>query len=396
MPLVEIKGVQFENRGARLMLQAVLDRLAGTRPDLGIAIAPHPLSPYPERARLGAWQKLSLRKRALDLNELSYRWPGAVSRFGRRFGVVTERDVDAVLDASGFAYGEAWGDWPIRYVTGELQRSGRHGKPYVFLPQAFGPFRGAATARLLGRALGHAALICPRDGESLAQLRALPGDFAGRLLPCPDFTIALRGEPRAADAWEVDERTLLLVPNSRMLEVARAGPGWRDGYLPLLAQLATRAQAGGFGVRILNHAGREDAEVCARLAALVGNAPIIDEPDPVRLKGVIGRSGLVVSSRYHGCVNALSQGVPCLATSWSHKYPALFSDYGVPGFVLVECDPATALERLDHLVADRTAWSERITGRQVELEAQVEFMWQRVFALLPSRAASAVREGMSR
>lgn len=391
MPLVEIKGVQFENRGARLMLRAVLERLAASRPDAQIALAPHPLSPYPERARLGAWQKLSLRKRWLDLNGLCYRWPEAVSRFGRRFGVVTERDVDAVLDASGFAYGDHWGPWPVRYVAGELARCGRSGRPYVFLPQAFGPFGDAGVARRLGHALGRAALVCPRDAESLAQLRALPGEFTARLWPCPDFTIALRADPVAAEACGVDERTVLLIPNSRMLEPQRAGTAWREGYLPLLAAIATRARDRGLGLRVVNHAGREDAAVCARLAVLAGADGIVDEPDPVRLKGAIGRAALVVSSRYHGCVNALSQGVPCLATSWSHKYPALFSDYGMPGFVLVDCDPKQALARFDHLADDRGAWSERILGRQVELEAQVEAMWERVLALLPGTGPQAGR-----
>ena len=35
------------------------------------------------------------------------------------------------------------------------------------------------------------------------------------------------------------------------------------------------------------------------------------------IKGMLGNCSFVISSRYHGLINALSQGVLCIATSWS-------------------------------------------------------------------------------
>ena len=56
--------------------------------------------------------------------------------------------------------------------------------------------------------------------------------------------------------------------------------------------------------------------------------------DAFEVKGIISSAYLVISSRFHGVASALNSCVPCLSTSWSHKYEQLFSDYDQKDCVL--------------------------------------------------------------
>jgi colanic acid/amylovoran biosynthesis protein len=132
----------------------------------------------------------------------------------------------------------------------------------------------------------------------------------------------------------------------------------------------------------VNHEGAADAALCATLAGATGSGPVLSETDPLALKGVLGGAGLVVSSRYHGCVNALSQAVPCLGTAWSHKYAALFDDFGADGHILTSCDVAASVRLLDEMLDSRAAVTARLTAARPALVARVEAMWDRVFGVL--------------
>jgi colanic acid/amylovoran biosynthesis protein len=380
--LIEVKGVQFVNKGAALMLRAVVERLRAALPDVEFALTPGPNAPFHRIAGMGAWQRLRLPGSPVDVDALSYRLPPRLRRAVRRYGIVTEAEVDAVLDASGFAYGEAWGDAALDSTARELERLAKHGKPYVFLPQAFGPFSDSAATQRFGRALVSAAVICARDARSHEHLARIAGPAAGRIETYPDFTLAFPGDAKAAVRWKVDRTTALVVPNAEMQGPRNPDVASRSGYAPLLEALARRLHELGYAPRVLNHEGAADAALCEVLSAAVGNDRVIEEDDPVAVKGVIGAAGIVVSSRFHGCASALSQSVPCLATAWSHKYGELFSDYGVGECVLRSAETEAAVSRLDALVAGRDAVRAQLEQRQAALTARTDLMWTRVVAAL--------------
>jgi colanic acid/amylovoran biosynthesis protein len=380
--LIEIKGVQFVNKGAGLMLRAVVDRLRAMVPGVEFALTPGPNAPYQRIAALGAWQRLRLPGAPVDADALSYRLPQRLRRVLRRYGMVTEADVDAVLDASGYAYGAAWGDAPLESAAREIERLADHGKPYVFLPQAFGPFADTAATRHFGQALAKAALVCARDGRSREHLARIAPAASAAVETYPDFTLGVPGDPSAAATWGVDQRTVLIVPNAEMQGSRNPDVAARSGYAPLLQALARRLQELGYLPRVLNHEGAADTALCEALRAATNGAPVIEEDDPVALKGVIGAAGLVVASRFHGCANALSQAVPCLATAWSHKYGQLFADFGVGRYVLESSDEAAGIARLEALVTNRDAVRQTLEARRPALAARTEQMWTRVGAAL--------------
>ena len=210
----------------------------------------------------------------------------------------------------------------------------------------------AALCESLREATGGTEVITEADP------RALKAVF-------PDFTIGLSGTPSAAVRWGVDRNSALLIANDHMRTDRNPDATWRSGYVPLLCSLARQLAALGFVPRILNHEGHADAALCESLREATGGAEVIAEADPRALKGIIGAAGIVVCSRYHGCVSALAQGVPCLGTSWSHKYAALFDEFGVAEYLLDTCDEAAATAALRRLAADRDRVSEVLLSRRL-------------------------------
>jgi len=371
---IEIKGVQFINKGAELMLAAILARIEQYWPDADIVLKGGPLSPYKKRALLGAYQKLSLRKNRLDLNGLFYYIPKSLRRYLSTWGILTEADIDVVLDASGFAYGDQWGWLQIRHLGAELYRSAKHDKQYIFLPQAFGPFSREQDKRALSASLKHAKLICARDDESLKHLQGLVGTLP-QLTQYPDFTNAVDGV--IPEYWQEGERKVCFVPNSNMLSKKNQNQEWKDRYFSIMTLLMAHTIKLGYQPVLLNHEGEGDREICHELNLHFDNQlELIEESAPLKIKGILGNSRAVVCSRFHGCVSALSQGVVCLGTSWSHKYEHLFNDYAVPNLLI---DPtakeSTLLALLESALADNNQFIKTINEKADSYKQLTEQMW---------------------
>lgn len=379
MKFIEIRGVQFVNKGAELMLHAVIEQIKLRWPAAAIVLQTGESSPYRSRAVLGCYQKAGLRFLSVEFNAYSYWLPKKLRHFLiERYGIVTEADIDLVLDASGFAYGDQWSESNGLYLADELKRFHANGKAYVFLPQAFGPFTRKSERSFLSKALPLARLICARDQQSFSYLQQLsPDHLEGAKRPLwlyPDFTNLVAAK---APDHPAPHSCLTVIPNYQMLSKSNANPLWRERYLDVLRHFIRLATEKGMPVLLLNHEGKNDLVLCQQLALeTAGNVEVRSEPDPLKVKALIGQSKLVVCSRFHGCVSALSQGIPCLGTSWSHKYEALFSDYGVKHWLIdVKATESERAALFEQLLTQEYA---ELLERAAELKELSRLMWQRV------------------
>lgn len=57
------------------------------------------------------------------------------------------------------------------------------------------------------------------------------------------------------------------------------------------------------------------------------------EYNAMELKTIIGQCDLLIGSRYHSIVAALSQGIPVLAIGWHHKYHEIMKLVNLENFV---------------------------------------------------------------
>jgi polysaccharide pyruvyl transferase WcaK-like protein len=370
----EIHGTGTHNRGAELMAIAVAARLRQTRPDVRLAVSSQ-FGTFEERARHGF----------LTVDDFPGRFRTrlyaqfAPKGFRQAMGLVCRSEPKGVIDASGFAFSDNWGPGLAEALIGKMEQSARRGQKLVLLPQSFGPFRNREVASACRRLLSRADLVYARDPDSLAAVQALGGTGEPKL--CPDFTASLPGFVPAD--LVLPERFAAIVPNFRMLDKTHDLDG--TSYLAFLELAIHALREGGQNPLIVLHDAWEDRQVFTRLFARVGEMPVIEHRDPQVLKGVLGRAHLVVGSRFHALVSALSQGVPCIGAGWSHKYRWLFQDFNCPEYLIEDISSRNAFVQALSSACDlRNRESLIITLRNSKhaIEERVEAMWREVVRCL--------------
>lgn len=338
---IEVSGIWRQNLGSVLMLSAISDAVSGHEPSVELAIAVQRGDRV--RGSMGV-RKLDSRADAV-LHSIAGGVPSSVRG---RFGVAVDRDVDAVLDASGFAYGDAWGLQKLeRRLLRRLGEWKGREVPLVLLPQAFGPFTGRGMRAAIEEVANYAKLIYARDRVSLGHLRGAVGELVS-LRRAPDFTVLLSGrsDPR-------DERLSgrpCFVPNQKMVATRSASAAAL--HLNLAADVLRNLLRRGERPFLILHESADLAVATAILNILGEEVELVYCVDAIRTKGILGASSLVVGARFHALVSSLSQGVPSIAMGWSHKYPLLLEDYGVPWSFLDDQASSSKVSRILDQVLD--------------------------------------------
>ncbi len=294
------------------------------------------------------------------------------------YGVVLDKEVDVVIDAAGFAYSDQWGDDPSIELAQSVKTWKKNGTRVILLPQALGPFTTEKIQAAMKTVAENVDLIFPRERVSYELLTDLTGERAN-IRQAPDFTNLISGVIPAD--FDAEQNRFCIVPNCRMLD--KTDQQTRDAYLPFLITCTRYLLEKGAKPFVLVHEGKGDLALAEKLSSAVGGIPIVRESGPLEIKGILGACSGTLGSRFHGLVSALSQGVPALATGWSHKYQMLFEDYGFPeGLVQVTSDEAEIKRKLDLVTDESARIAALIQTRTAELKQQSEQMWQQVFATI--------------
>lgn len=376
--LIEIKGVQFVNKGAELMLLAIVEKIHKLWPEAEICLLPRINSPYTSRAKLGAYQKLNLRKGTIDLNKASYWLPKAFRHYLKRvWGIVTEVDVDLILDASGFSYGDQWSDTALIQAATESKRINSKQKKYVFMPQALGPFTKVDNKKWSKVAFENACLVFARDDVSYHASKAMVD--TGNLHISPDFTNLV--SPILREEYADLKGKIAIIPNSKMLSKQNENLAWRANYLTMLTTLIALLLQKDKEVFLLNHEGKNDEAICHQINDTLNvSLPIVSPTDALQIKAIIGQCSFTICSRFHGCVSSLSQGIPCIATSWSHKYEQLFSEYGVSHLLIPATIEKEELIGLVNYVIDEQAEIKNLLLPNInKFREEAREMWDKIY-----------------
>lgn len=217
-------------------------------------------------------------------------------------------------------------------------------KPYVMLPQTYGPFT-TRTARSVARfLLKRAAIVLTRDRHCEPTVRQL-----GERTPqfCPDVAFTL--EPLAPVYLQVKPDASVLrggvvvgINISGLLYMggySRSNMfGLQSEYRSLIDQVIEQIlSATTATILLVPHvfgSEEEEAACAALLTALGARYPgrVFSVEGPLserELKWVVGRTDFFIGSRMHACIAALSQCVPAVGLAYSDKFLGVFQSAGV-------------------------------------------------------------------
>lgn len=387
MKLIELQGAASSNKGAQLMTLACVARFeGGSGGRVRCCYYPRDVAPQHAPNELPILQVLPEPTRGVKrprdvLQLLKAEALGVLLRpiDRRRYGLVQRSEIDGLVDISGYAYGDAWKSSGDRVLVAERYR--QRGKPVVLLPQMLGPFERTDSRSAFRRLAAAADLVYARDPVSL-EYALDASDGGARIELAPDITIGFEC-PVPPLGWH-ERQAVYVIPNEKVLQ--KAGSEWGASYVEHMGRLVRVLHEQKASVELLLHESRGgDRDVAQEIvkSSGVGELPVREERDPIRLKRRLARARLVIGSRYHGLVSALSSGTPAIALGWAHKYRTLQNDFGVPELQHGGQDSVDALLDLATGVLDETTWNSKhavIVARGAELKRRLEQVWRDVGA----------------
>lgn len=379
--IIELRGVEFHNKGAELMLRAILEKVRQELPRAIVVMEKRGRSaPIHKQREVGIYTKLNFKKFMIDTSLIGPLIPKFIRR---RCGFILADEVTVVLDGSGFAFGDFWGAKKAgERLADNIVKWKNQDKKVVLLSQAFGPFKEEMLQSKMKDILDNADLIFARDQYSYKYLQEIPGNKENIMLR-PDFTNLIKGKVPAH--FDPSIHQVAIIPNNKLLESQTFGD--RQEYIQFLIDLCDTIVEYGKRPYFLIHEGEKDLRLAEDANKISGkNIPILTEEDPLYVKGIIGKSVAVITSRFHGLVSSLAQAVPCLCVGWSHKYLALMEDYNFSEGLLTGADlTKDALAAKVGLVLNEDSASSISKNLKVFSDKQKELsqdMWNHVFTLI--------------
>jgi len=322
-----IRGGGFVNKGAEAMVRTVQCEMAKRLPNVKFFMeAPQLMEKFIESRGLTP----------------------VIANSSARYSIL-----DGVIDVSGFAIGDEWGVKNSQFYQYHNSIFESFGKPVVFMPQAWGPFTSQSIRQLSAAAINLSDCAYARDKRSYLYMNELEGVDRHKIKLAPDIAYQFEGASQEKAIQILKENGLIsneknmvgIMPNMQVY-IRTNGKGHENKYVKLLIDLSKYfLNRQNFSIVLIPHQVQpvenpeipDDRFLCDLIKISLGNVQDIvtlkDYYSAELLKAIIGRMDLIIGSRYHGIVAALSQMIPTLVLGWSHKYFELLSDVGIEQYI---------------------------------------------------------------
>ncbi|MEO6327578.1 MAG: polysaccharide pyruvyl transferase family protein [Ginsengibacter sp.] len=375
--VIELRGVNSINKGAELMMLAIISKIKEELRNPLFVMEKSKLAPPLMHSKYGIYTKTNFKRFKIPFKYFLALIPAPLRR---RWYYINENEIDVVLDASGFALGDTWGvKKASRRLGNHIEKWNRGGKKVIILPQAFGPFATQELITCMETIINYADLIFARDQISFKYLKGVAGNNEKFIL-APDFTNLIDGiSPPYLD--NLKDKVAIVV-NNQMIKTNTKTDG--EAYLHLLRRIIMMIEKLDYKPYFLIQEGQADRKIAELInQKLITRLAIVEEDNPLYIKGIIAGAKAVVTSRFHGLVNCLSQAIPCLATGWSHKYEMLLQDYNYQeAFVNIHCNDELLLEKVKSILTETTRKTiiDNLKAMSLNQKKLSEEMWTKVLS----------------
>ena len=385
MKNILLVGGEFSNKGAELMIYSAQKQIEKHLPNCNIYLSPTLASL--EKLRKNNFHPLNfplyhVGHKSPRVFKLILKYPFLMKKYielrglGKFEGDVSLKDIDIVFDISGYAFTSKWGLSPVINLKAQIEYIQERKGVYIFLPQAFGPF-SEEQVPYMNSCIDKASLVIARDRVSYENLKEI-NNLPEKINQFPDITLSFKVENELG----IKEKYCCIVPNIRMLD--RGGELWAEKYIELLKNsISYLIEHDTCKIKIVNHSKSDDRELVVKIGDMFSEEARVEtvfEESPLLLKQLLGGSCFNIASRFHAVASSLSSGVPCIMTSWSHKYQELAEDFGVKEFCLQKPDMSQLYSNLDDLMDSEknNALRDRIENKNLTNLKSNNEMWDKI------------------
>lgn len=377
-PCFFITGGNFANKGAQSMLFITVDEIRKKYPDAEIYFGTDEYLDLSEYKFDYVYYNYGIQKVFL-YNSICSRLNRLIRDIvkwilGRRDNIFRVRKsieilskVNVVIDISGYHLCYDGGYKISDQYLNHIRIAQKLKVPMFIMPQSMGPFnykdymsekKANRLIRSIVELLDYPKVVYIREKQGQNDLMQIGFDKA---VLSPDLVLQNKGidlsniyiNPPKLKTYAVEKNSVAILPNKNLHE-----KGDYRRLLEMYKDLLLYLKKLNKNVYIVKHT-IEDDQMCRDIHKLIEYDRLFlinDDISSFEYSELVKQFEFVICSRYHGCVHAFKQGVPCIAVGWAAKYNELFEMLGQERFVFdavnESVDAEAVIEACKYLVAN--------------------------------------------